>query len=110
MLNIQCEEYLAKVREEADKIGMRAKLEEQLAYLDGYAGRDETRCDLYKDFAPLSFGFTMYKKSKSGPFEGEYLRWFNGGCIYYGPTDMGVGEPQLSVRLVAGEAGWSINT
>ena len=40
----------------------------------------------------------------------EYARWFNGGLIYYGKGDSGVGEPQLSVRIGDTSEGWSIHT
>lgn len=68
------EEYLAEVRAFADKIGMREKLEEQLQYLDTYANRrdindenkdnDKTECRLFKDFAPYSFAFTVYRRPR----------------------------------------------
>ncbi len=116
MLQIECEEYLQSVREAADKLGLRENLEEYLTDLETYAcplGEDQnvvdltyTRCVLWKDFAPFSFYFIMEKKQK----DGSYARWFNGGMIFYGAGETGVGAPQYSCRLGSTKAGWSINT
>jgi hypothetical protein len=97
----------------AEKRGIVPKLAREMEYLDKYAENGErgrTKCVLMHDFAPHSFYFDMYIKK-----DGEYEHWFNGGCIYYGEGDTGVGGPQFSVRLEAatgGEApeGWSIHT
>lgn len=66
MLNIaeQHRAYYESVIEFAKKIG---KFEDSdphslkygLDYLDKYAAHNYTRCNLYKDFAPASFGFMM---------------------------------------------------
>ena len=83
--------------------------DERLNYLGGFAdheGKGLTKCILYTDFSPLSFEFTMLKKDASG----EYRRWFNGGLIYFGRGENGVGSPQFSVRLVTDTEGWSIHT
>ena len=111
MLDIQCEEYLAEVRKKADELKLRESLEGKLAYLDTFAeetGRERghTRCRLWADSAPLSFYFVMEVKDATG----EYKRWFNGGCIFYGSQDSGVGAPQFSVRMQTGKSGWEINT
>lgn len=110
-LKIECEEYLAEVREIADKIGKRDNLEEQLKYLSEYACSEEdpeaTHCHLYKDFAPLSFEFVILRRQK----DGSYARWFNGGCIFHGNHD-GFGSgggPTFSVCLNPTD-GWSIHT
>jgi hypothetical protein len=89
----------------------RAKLERELEYLGSYACHDEpeqTRCELFPDFAPLSFFFVMYNKSKK---DGEYKPYFNGGLIFHGPHDgFGSGSaPTFSVSLNA-EHGWSVHT
>jgi hypothetical protein len=115
MLDIQCEEHLDKVIEFAEKRGIVDKLADAMEYLDKYAehgDRGKTKCVLMSDFAPYSFYFLMQRR-----FAGtdHYDTWFNGGCIYYGPGDTGVGLPQLSVRLEAATGGdsreeWSIHT
>jgi hypothetical protein len=112
MLNIKCEEHLAKVREFAKIRGIEEKLQQRLDYLDTYAEGDErglTRCDLYAD-GDYSFYFRMLKRQPDGLMPGSYAYWFNGGMIYYGPGDTGVGAPQYSVRLGATDEDWTINT
>jgi len=86
MLDIRCEEYLSEVREQASDLGVRAALEDRLTYLAGYACRvdggddpERTRCVLMSDFAPLSFYFEMQLRAP----DGEYMPWFNGGCIFH---------------------------
>lgn len=81
-------------------------LKERLAYLENY-GSQETQCRIYKDFAPFSFSFVLYRKSK----EGEWEPWFNGGLIYHGPHDNGGdgGAPTFSVNL-SSHHGWAIHT
>lgn len=113
MLNTEhCEDYLAEVKAEAEKLGpeMVKSLEEQLEYLGGYAEHGEpgrTRCDLFSDFAPLSFFFRMHVRDKES---GEYKEWFVGGVIFFNRGDTGAGAPQFSCRLDSSEAGWSIHT
>ena len=119
MLIVECEKYLEEVRAAADKIGKRESLEKELKYLSEYACHvddsygndcidlDRTHCLLYTDFAPLSFGFVMQLRQE----DGSYKNWFNGGLIWFGPGDTGVGLPQLSVRLGdTSKAGWSVHT
>lgn len=103
------EKQLEEARMFADKTGLRESLEQQLGYLDGYAehgDRGRTRCRLYPDFAPYSFGFLMTVRS-----EGVYRDWFNGGLIYHGPHDRGGdgGSPTFSVSLEPTH-GWSVHT
>ena len=115
MLNTtRCKEYLADVRATADKLGKRDKLEKELAYLDAYACNEEddpehtnTECVLTKDFAPLSFNFTINKKQD----DGSYQPWFFGGLIFHGNHDGGGngGAPTYSVCLTP-QDGWSIHT
>lgn len=105
MLQVECEEHLAATRKWADEHDLRRKLEEQLDYLDNYAGRDVTRCRLMTDHAPHSFFFIMQRLA-----DGTWHDWFSGACVWYGTGENGVGAPQFSVRLGDLEAGWSINT
>ena len=101
MLVVKCEEHLSKVKAFAEQRGLVKQLQDKLDYLDTYAGREATECFLYQDFAPYSFEFVMMKGNE---------RWFNGGCIYFGAGDNGVGEPQFSVRIGDSSEGWSIHT
>ena len=117
MLDVKCTEHLNKVREAAERMGRGAteSLEEKLAYLAGYANGDGqscdksgTRCELHKDFAPLSFEFAMYR----GDGIGGWDHWFNGGLIYHGPDVPGDGSfPSLSVDTSDSTAPrWSVHT
>jgi hypothetical protein len=114
MLVVECGEYLAEVRKKASELGLLKNLEDKLDYLATYACNSQeeydpthTRCLLFKDWSPLSFGFLMELKQK----DGSYKRWFNGGCIFYGNGDVGFDAPQFSVRIGNDlKAGWSINT
>lgn len=74
----------------------------RLQYLNDYAGDRSQGCRLYKDFSPLSFEIVMLD-AKGG-------RWFNGGLIYHGRGDDGVGGPSYSVRLGDLDEDWSIHT
>lgn len=104
------EQRLANVRAFADRIGMRANLEDQLRILDEYAengDRGKTCCRLYADFAPHSFGFLMQAR-----FAGGILRnWFNGALVFDGPHDGGGdgGGPTYSVCLQP-TVGWTCHT
>lgn len=111
MLEVKCEEYLAKVRAKAAEMGIRGRLEKQLEYLATYACQeraDATKCVLMSDHAPLSFYFLMQRRQENG----SYMTWFDGGCIFYSPGDTGVGSPQFSVRFGedTSKADWSIHT
>jgi hypothetical protein len=99
----------------ADQVGAHDRLHKQLDYLARYAcpaeDAQKTICDLYKDFAPNSFGFTMRRRNQE---TGGYDYWFNGGLIYSGPGQPLDGSaPALTVSLDP-EAGkqhdWSIHT
>lgn len=101
MMEVRCKERLEQARAFADGLGpdVRAQLEDKLSYLERY--RDGTcLCDLYTDFAPHSFGFTIYGPVKEN---GKRDHWLTGGLIFYQPSDTGVGGPQFSVRLGAGK-------
>lgn len=114
MLVVNDQKYLEAVKAFADRRGpeIRKILEDRLSYLDGYAGKERTRCHLFPD-GPHSFNFLMERKNETLSTEQGreiYDRWFNGGLTYYGAGDSGVGSPQFSVRLVADKEGWEINT
>ena len=105
------EAYLSEVRAQADKLGLREKLEKQLTFLGNYAnhqGSCEHRTVLYKDFAPLSFGFNIETKQA----DGTWKFWFNGGLIFHGKHDgYGSGQgPAFAVTLTACDDDWSIHT
>jgi len=82
---------------------------DNLRYLSTYANHagKKTRCDLYVDFAPMSFSFMMNIKDK----DGIWKKWFNGGLIFHGSIDgYGSGSsPTFSVCLTPTD-GWSIHT
>jgi len=96
---------LSEIRAFAEKVGKAAQLKEKLDYLGNYSDR-ETKCVLYRDFAPHSLSFTMEEK-----VEGDWRPWFNGGLIFHGNHDgFGSGEaPTLSV-CVNPTDGWSVHT
>jgi len=121
MLNDQTNGKLDEIFETAAKMGERElmNLQNQILYLSGYAchGEDwKTRCDLYTDFAPLSFSFCMFVREAP---EDEFKFWFNGGLIFHGNHD-GWGDggaPTFSVSLCGlkdseqGMAGkWQVHT
>lgn len=107
--NSDVEAYLAEVRAEADKRGIREKLEKRLKYLEEYGNSLEepfnTECILFKDFSPLSFEFRMNKRATG-------QMWFCGGLIFHGRHDgFGSGSaPTFAVTLEAVDEDWSIHT
>lgn len=108
MLKIENEEHMRNVEAFADKMSMRDRLDERLTYLGEYAGGVNTRCTLFKDFAPASFEFVMEKrKCEHSP----WVFWFNGGLIFHGPHDAwgSGGGPTFAVSLTP-EHGWSVHT
>lgn len=88
---------------------------DKLKYLDGYANgegqRKDTRCTLYPDSSPFSFGFTM--EVKDDPRE-DWRHWFVGGLIYHGPVPddaTNADNPTLTVELSSEEgAHWGVHT
>ncbi len=111
MLNVKCPEWLAKVKEYAAKVGLSDQLEKQLDHLATYGGGegrlDYCRCDLYQDFAPWSFQFTMYRTEEGK----EPSYWFNGGLIYQGPACPADGSfPSLTMSLNPKKHGWFVHT
>lgn len=112
MLMVINQEYFDKVKAFAERIGKLACLQEKLDYLANYACSEEapnnTRCRIYRDFAPGSFEFVMDKWNKT---KQDYVPWFNGGLIYHGPQDGwdGAKGPTLSITLTPTD-GWSVHT
>jgi hypothetical protein len=112
----------------------------QLQYLSGYANgagcsqdRQQgfnTRCILYRDFAPLSFTFVMQRLKRPAaqgvrthlmmtPAEHvayctedrNWNHWFNGGLIYQGPSQPADGSaPSLTVSIDPTKHGWFVHT
>ena len=113
MLDIENQEYLDEVMEFAKQSDQIESLQRQLDYLNGYAIHEDgdparTKCILYKDSAPYSFGFTMMMRKEPAD---EYKQWFQGGLIYHGNHD-GFGDgtaPTFSVSLSKTQ-GWEIHT
>jgi hypothetical protein len=131
----EAKKYLEDVRAFADRRGpeIRAKLESKIQYLTEFGGhRDGELVDpsrfvviIIPDSAPFSFSIGWYKRKESlgttqipiekfadlktrGSFYDFYM---NGGMIYYGPGDNGVGGPQFSVRSGSEkDEDWSVNT
>lgn len=93
--------YLAM--EFALKNHLLAQLEGQFRYLASYCKDQRTECELYHDFAPYSFGFTMFVFGKNG----ERVPWFSGGLIYMGPGVDSRVNLSVSVDL---RQGWSVHT
>jgi hypothetical protein len=105
--------YLQEVLGVARLRGVQDRLQRRLDYLSNYAndGEDKahTKCVLVKDFAPLSFFFTML--SRKNPTE-PYECWFCGGLVFHGAHD-GYGSgaaPTLSVSVEPVEDDWSVCT
>lgn len=106
MIDDRTDGYLDEVKAFAERAGKTEQLQKQLDYLANYS-QSETRCLLFRDFAPMSFYFEIQRRSDAATLE----RWFNGGLIFFNKGDTGVGSPQFSVR--AGDSlpcGWSVHT
>lgn len=90
----------------ARKIGEFENFKQMIQYLHNYAGKEKTVCELYTDFAPHSFQFSMQRKREGGRLD----MWFNGGMIYHGPLDNkgNCAEP-FTVQLAPND-GWSLHT
>lgn len=108
---IQCanevvEKALADARAFSVSRGIGANFEQQLKYLEGYGG-SSNRVTLYKD-GRRNFYFQIERKI---PEEDEWEVILEGGLIYYGKGDTGVGAPQFSVRLGNEDREeWRVNT
>jgi hypothetical protein len=83
------------VRAFADGLGGEARqdLERQLSYLDNYGGPGFV-CRLFQDFAPHSFGFSLFRRVGE-----ELVFWLTGGLIYHGLGTWGGDFPTLAVTL-----------
>lgn len=98
-------------------MGLRPQLIGQLQYLSEYASGPgcefdrekggETRCMVYKDWAPHSFKLLMQgRKAPDQPWE----RIYNGGLVYQGPDCPADGSfPSLTVSFAEGD-GWFVHT
>ena len=61
-----------------------ASFRQRVQYLNSYgSAQGKTRCVLYKDFAPYSFTFDLYRCLPSG----EERHLFYGGLIYHEASD-----------------------
>ena len=103
MLLIHDEQYMARVKAFATKIGKLDALMARLDYLDKYAGGTCTAY-LYKDLAPASFEFVIKKNGET---------WFSGGLIYHGDQSGwgdGEGTPVFSVLIGENRGEWEIHT
>lgn len=105
-LDIQDQDHMDSIVAFAKHMGLEQHLNDKLTWLGNYSDR-ETKCRLWKDFAPHSFQFEMLLIS-----DGEEHFWFNGGLIYHGPGSPGDGSfPTLSVDLSSDtKPHWSIHT
>lgn len=100
------QDALEKARSFAKANDLIEDLESKLTYLADYGGSTRTRCRLFPDLAPLSFGFTMEKKSDDG-----WAYWFNGGLIFHGNHDgHGNGSAPTFAVTIEPTTGWSIHT
>lgn len=107
ILVIENKEYFETVEKFAKDTNQFELLEKQLVYLAGYSDRN-TRCTLYKDFAPFSFAFSIEVWVEETE---EFKYWFNGGLIYHGKHE-GYGSgtaPTFSISLDKAE-GWRVHT
>ena len=89
VMEIMCDEHLAKVRSFAAENGISAELEKKLEYLRDYGVADDgddalrVKCVLYSGGIGLggnSFEFLMMKRKTANE---EYRLWFNGGLVYH---------------------------
>jgi len=109
-LEIEDKAHFESVLAFANKVGLRAQLDDKLKFLDEYAEhgeRGKTRCRIYRDFAPYSFAFLIEQRNGNG----GYQAWFNGGLLFHGAHDNG-GDgsfPTLAVCLNP-SVGWQIHT
>lgn len=118
MLVIENQPHFDEVVAFAKKVGLyedtgnkNSALQNRLAYLEKYGGKNERgddrmRVRLLRDTAPMSFFFVIEQR------DGDNWRPFmNGGLLYHGPHDengSGTG-PTFAVTLEP-TIGWSIHT
>jgi hypothetical protein len=87
-------------------------LQDKLVYLGGYAGVENTECELYPD-SPHSFGFSLYlvRNRNTGERLPERRFWFSGGLLYHGPEDgFGSGAGPTHAVTLNATLGWSVHT
>ena len=108
MLICQNKDHMNKVVKFAKKTGKIKSLVENLKFLNEYAGKQNTRCLIRKDWGTEpNFVFEMQRKDQ----EGNYRFMFNGGLLFHGPHDgfgSGLG-PTFAVTLNPTD-GFSIHT
>jgi len=104
--------HLEAVKAFAARTNQTENLQEKLDYLGNYAcnsGR-QSRCLLFRDFAPQSFTFSMELKREDEP-DDAYRPWFVGGLIYHGPHDgHGSGSGPTFSCCLSPTDGWSVHT
>ena len=83
-------DHFIKVMRAAAMAGIESHLRERIQYLGSYAyfgnggSEHRTRCRLFDDrWSPFSFEFCM---ELWDPEQQLWVRWFNGGLNYHGPT------------------------
>ena len=80
MLMIRCNEHFHKVVSELqDNPEALKSLINKIAYLT-YYGEGKFYCELYSDFNPLDFSFSVYNLDKN---DNKDAFRFNGGLIYH---------------------------
>lgn len=75
--------------------------------LNRWASRPNNRVMVYSDHSPYSF-YWVWESTKDGGV--TWQREINGGMIYFGDGDSGVGAPQFSVRIGDTNEGWQLHT
>jgi len=103
MLINKTENRLLEAIQFARKIGKLDSLVKNLKYLRDYSDK-ETRCLLFRDWAPYSFSFVVQIRKN-----GDWVRWFNGGLIFHGYDGGSGGAPSFAVTLNPTD-GWEIHT
>ena len=111
----ECFKAIASIGDKERSRKMRKNLLDKLIWLRDYAcwteddkkDQAKTKCQMFTDFAPLSFAFSMQTRKPDGTYE----YWFNGGLIFHGQHDGGGngGAPTFSVCLEPTD-GWSVHT
>jgi len=93
---------LEEAREFASKIGLRAELEERLAYLGTYAEPRRARCVLYPDSAPYSLSFAMERHTRRD----EWSPWFKGTLLFHGSGNLDGSEATMTPATTMG---WTVH-
>ncbi len=101
------ERELAEARLHAGRHGLLDDLDWNLDKLANFGRTGHTRCTLYRDGAPYSFGFSIEALGE----DGTWRHWFDGGLLYHGPHDgHGSGAPPTFAVTLTPTHGWSIHT